>query len=146
MSCCRDMDKREYIPGRFDAKSNAGKGGYAITGRPHWTAILGDTGRAFVRDLLKRMIEHEKKHNGKSLVLTKQESEMWHKYSQACNDEGWTMFYFNKHDDLMCASIIRLDFFHEEPVEMKPREKQKPGPLAPMLDGFVHEPGDRWER
>ena len=109
------------------------KGRYFVVGeRRHWRDMLSKAEIAFVERVLKG--------NGKDLPYD--ESQKWHELHEHVDTEGWSGWRL-VNSQVKGLSLVAMDSVHETPLEIQwdDYKKKKPGPLEPLLDGFVHEEG-----
>ena len=120
-----DIDSRRFVPGY----SHEGK--TVPTKRKHWREILTEGEVVFVETTLKE----KKKH------MSHEESKIWEEVHKKVPREGWDGWRLVG-NEVKGISRIPIDTVHQEPLELRPREPAKKGPLSGTLDGmgeFVHE-------
>jgi hypothetical protein len=107
---------------------------YVVGERKHWKDMLNQAEVDF--------IEHILKGNGKELPYD--QSQLWHEIHERIDAEGWTGWRL-VNGEVKGLSLVPIDREHEELViDWDDYKKKKPGPLAPLLDEFVHE-DEAWQ-
>ena len=108
---------------------------YVVGERKHWKDMLLPSEIDFVERILKGSVKD----------LSYDDSNLWHELHERVDAEGWTGWRL-VNGEVKGLSLVEIDKVHEAPIQIKwdDYKKKRAGPLAPLLEEFVHEP-DGWE-